>query len=118
MYQGKDDSSVSDLVNLIILEAGEVGDSGDVTLSDARAAHLLNVLNVAPGAQVRIGILDGPCGVGAVQSIAGPTIKLRCVFDATAPSEPRVDLLLALPRPKVMRRLWAQVAALGVGHVI
>ena len=31
---------------------------------------------------------------------------------------PRVDLLLALPRPKVMRRLWAQIAALGVGQII
>jgi len=29
-----------------------------------------------------------------------------------------VDLLLALPRPKVMRRLWAQLAALGVGRII
>jgi RsmE family RNA methyltransferase len=27
-------------------------------------------------------------------------------------------VLLALPRPKVMRRLWAQLAALGVGHII
>jgi 16S rRNA (uracil1498-N3)-methyltransferase len=105
-------------LNLIILEASEVSDSGDVTLSDARAVHLLNVLKVAPGDQVRIGILDGPCGVGGVQGITGGTIKLRCALEATAPSRPRVDLLLALPRPKVMRRLWAQVAALGVGQII
>src|SRR5262245_16142614 len=26
--------------------------------------------------------------------------------------------MLALPRPKVMRRLWPQLAALGVGHII
>jgi len=29
-----------------------------------------------------------------------------------------VDVLLALPRPKVMRRLWAQLAALGVGRIM
>jgi RsmE family RNA methyltransferase len=29
-----------------------------------------------------------------------------------------VDVVLALPRPKVMRRLWAQFAALGVGRII
>jgi len=34
------------------------------------------------------------------------------------PARPLVDLLLALPRPKVMRRLWAQIAALGVGQII
>jgi RsmE family RNA methyltransferase len=56
--------------------------------------------------------------VGTVQSIADGTVELRCAFDATVPSRPRVDLLLALPRPKVMRRLWAQIAALGVGQII
>jgi RsmE family RNA methyltransferase len=105
-------------VNLIILEPGETSESGEVSLSDARAAHLVNVLKVAPGSRVRIGILDGPRGVGAVQSIVDRTVTLRCAFEPDAPSRPRVDLLLALPRPKVMRRLWAQIAALGVGQII
>jgi 16S rRNA (uracil1498-N3)-methyltransferase len=42
---------------------------------------------------------------------------LQCMFH-NVPPPPRVDLLLALPRPKVLRRLWAQLAALGVGRVI
>jgi RsmE family RNA methyltransferase len=105
-------------VNLIVLEPGEVRDSGDVSLSGARAAHLLNVLKVAPGHQVRIGVLDGPRGTGTVQSIAGGTIALHCALETSVPPRPRVDLLLAVPRPKVMRRLWAQIAALGVGRII
>ena len=108
-------------MNLILLEPGEVsdGDAGNnIKLSGARAHHLLNVLRVAPGHQVRVGILDGPPGVGTVQSIGDNTVDLRCAFDAMVPSRPRVDLLLALPRPKVMRRLWAQIAALGVGQII
>jgi len=31
---------------------------------------------------------------------------------------PPVDLILALPRPKVMRRLWAQLSAIGVGRIV
>jgi len=105
-------------VNLIVFERDEVGDSGEVRLAGARAAHLLNVLHVAPGHQVRVGVLDGPCGVGTVQSIDEGTIALRCALEAGVPTRPRVDLLLAVPRPKVMRRLWAQLAALGVGQII
>ena len=105
-------------MNLILLEPGEVGDGGALSLSGVRAGHLLKVLKVAPGHRVRVGVLDGPCGVGTVQSIAGGTVELRCAFDATLPPRPRVDLLLALPRPKVMRRLWAQIAALGAGQII
>jgi RsmE family RNA methyltransferase len=105
-------------VNLIILEPGEVDDSGDVRLSGARAAHLLKVLKIAPGHQVRVGVLDGPFGVGTMQAIDDGAIELRCAFDTNVPPRPRVDLLLALPRPKVMRRLWAQIAALGVGQIV
>ena len=105
-------------MNLIALEPDEVRDSGDVSLSGTRAAHLLNVVKVAPGRQVRIGVLDGPCGVGTVQSIAGGTVRLRCALESNIPPRPRVDLLLAVPRPKVMRRLWAQIAALGVGQIV
>jgi 16S rRNA (uracil1498-N3)-methyltransferase len=105
-------------VNLILLERGELTESGQVNLSDARALHLLTVLGVAPGHHVRVGIIDGPCGVGTVLAITDDAVELRCVFDAMLPSRPRVDLLLALPRPKVMRRLWAQIAALGVGQII
>jgi 16S rRNA (uracil1498-N3)-methyltransferase len=89
-----------------------------VSLAGPRGRHLLNVLKVAPGHHVRVGIVDGPCGVGTVESIAPGTVTLRCAFDARVPPRPRVDLLLALPRPKVMRRLWAQLSALGAGQII
>jgi 16S rRNA (uracil1498-N3)-methyltransferase len=108
-------------LNLILFEPGEVGQVGaasDVSLSDQRANHLLNVLKAAPGHDVRVGILDGPRGVATVLSVSGGTVQLRCAFEATVPPRPRVDLLLALPRPKVMRRLWAQIAAMGVGQII
>jgi 16S rRNA (uracil1498-N3)-methyltransferase len=76
------------------------------------------VLNAVPGQQVRIGIVDGAYGVGTVQAVGADTVDLRCTFDATVPDRPPVDVLLALPRPKVMRRLWAQLAALGVGRIM
>jgi RsmE family RNA methyltransferase len=105
-------------VNLILLEPDEVTGTGDVTLSGPRAAHMLNVLRVAPGQQVRIGMLDGPRGTATVQSVDSETIAFHCTLESEIPRRPNVDLLLAVPRPKVMRRLWAQIAALGVGRII
>jgi RsmE family RNA methyltransferase len=105
-------------VNLILLEPDEVTGTGDVTLSGPRAAHMLNVLRVAPGQQVRIGMLDGPRGTATVQSVDSETIAFHCTLESEIPRRPNVDLLLAVPRPKVMRRLWAQITALGVGRII
>jgi 16S rRNA (uracil1498-N3)-methyltransferase len=105
-------------VNLILLEDRDRTDPHRVMLSDARATHLLNVLRVTPGQEVRVGLLDGPLGAGIVESAGAGIVTLQCTFETQAPPVPRVDVLLALPRPKVMRRLWAQLAALGVGQII
>ena len=105
-------------MNLILLEPDEIGEGGAAVLADARAAHLLSVLHVDPGHTVRVGVLDGPCGTARIESIAGDAITLRCMLEQDIPARPGVDLLLAVPRPKVMRRLWAQIAALGVGQII
>ncbi len=105
-------------MNLVLLSPAEIADHGLATVSGARADHLRRVLKVSPGDAVRVGILDGGMGVGTVTSIAGDHVELRCAIDWEIPPRPRVDVLLALPRPKVMRRLWAQLSALGVGQVI
>jgi RsmE family RNA methyltransferase len=105
-------------VNLILLDEHDPIDASCVTLSDVRAAHLLNVLRVTPGQAVRVGLLDGPLGVGTVEAVNDGRVTLRCTFETSAPPRPCIDILLALPRPKVMRRLWAQLAALGVGQII
>jgi RsmE family RNA methyltransferase len=105
-------------VNLLILDPGEVGASGEVTLSGTRAAHLTTVLRVKPGQEVRVGLLDGPRGVATVEATGDRNVTLRCALEADTPARPPADLLLATPRPKVMRRLWAQIAALGVGRII
>jgi len=105
-------------VNLILLDRAELGDDGAVTLTDTRARHVIEVLKVTPGQAIRIGVLDGPKGLGTVTLVANGRVGVTCQLEASPPPAPAVDLLLALPRPKVMRRLWAQLAAMGVGRII
>jgi RsmE family RNA methyltransferase len=105
-------------MNLILLERSEIDAGRRAVLADRRAKHLIEVLQVAPGKSVRVGILDGALGDGRVARVDEGTVELSCSFEAAPPPVPALDLLLALPRPKVMKRLWAQLAALGVGRVI
>ena len=106
-------------MNLLLLEPAEVRSDGTSVVAAWRARHLRDVLRVQPGHEVRAGMVDG--GVGTCTVLAfdanADTVMLRCTFDVI-PVRPSVDLLLALPRPKVMQRLWAQVAALGVGRIL
>lgn len=105
-------------MNLILLDTGEAVD-GIVRLRGDRARHIREVLHAGAGDTVRVGVLDGPAGEGAVESVDRDEVLLRCRFAATAPPPaPPVDLLLAVPRPKVLNRLWAQLAAVGVGRIM
>src|SRR4051794_40637206 len=104
-------------VNLILLDAAEVAVDGRVCLGDSRAVHLLRVVQVERGRSVRVGIIDGPVGTGRVVDVAADAVTLQCRF-AELPPRPPVDLLLAVPRPKVLRRLWSQLAAMGVDRII
>lgn len=105
-------------MNRILLDAAEVEADGTVRLADERARHIRSVLRVASGDLVKIGVVDGPPGTGRVRPGNGPEVVLDCSFDASGPPREPLDLLLALPRPKVLRRLLPQVAALGVDRLL
>jgi RsmE family RNA methyltransferase len=105
-------------MNLILIHPHEPDSAGRVRLAGERAEHIRSVLRATPGKTLKIGLLNGASGRGTVEEIDTKEVVLQCEFDGNVPPRPPVDLLLALPRPKVMKRLWAQLAALGVGRII
>ena len=105
-------------MNWILFQPSEVSADGRVELSGARAAHIQNVLRAKTGKTLRIGLLNGPLGTGTVEALTASRVVLACEFEENPLPRPSIDLLLAMPRPKVLKRLWAQLAALGVGRII
>jgi len=104
-------------MNRILIHPAELSPEGHAVLSDERATHIRKVLRAEPGETLRVGLLNGPCGCGTVQAVSKDAVVLASEWDAAAPPRPPIDLLLAMPRPKVLKRLWAQFAALGVGRI-
>ena len=112
--------------NRILVESHELRTEGGgatrVTLGadDARARHVSTVLRAESGQRIRVGVVDGVRASALLTpgSDAGAW-ELAWTSADEAPRLPAaaVDVLLALPRPKVARRLFAPLAALGVGAV-
>lgn len=103
-------------MNLLLLEPHELEE--DIAfIRDARARHVQRVLRAEPGQQIRVGIVDGPVGHAEVLDCSSGGVRLRCELGETPPATP-VDLVLALPRPKVLKRLYAPLAAMGVGRLL
>lgn len=106
------------VMNLILLDAPDFPEPAVARLTDGRARHITSVLKAKPGAILRIGLRNGPRGVGTLLAGTEHEVLLACAFEEKPPPRPPLDLLLALPRPKVLKRLWAQLAALGVDRII
>ena len=104
-------------MNRILFEPHELLPDGTVCLADARAVHIRQVLGAEVGQVLQVGVLDGLAGTGRVLEITPSKVRLALTLDTVAPA-PWVDLILAVPRPKVLKRLWAQLAALGVGRIV
>ena len=109
-------------MNRILFEKSEIVD-GVATFDDVRAEHVLNVLHGEVGQVLKTGEVDGLIGTSVIAAIEqseqsdGPKVSVRC--DHTEPSRrPWVDLILAPPRPRVMKRLLPQLATLGVGRIV
>jgi len=103
-------------MNLILLQSDEII-NGMVRLTDRRAAHLHKVLKVAVGDIVRVGVLGGLIGSGEVRALSKGEALLQVTLTSPPPAKLKLDLILALPRPIMLKRVLAQATALGVGHL-
>lgn len=99
---------------IIVSSADRVGDNRYV-LSDHRAEHIISILKLSPGDDLEIGLLDGPCGRGQVESISDGTVTLVTgEMSSIPPVTPEIDLICALPRPQTLKKILITAAMMGV----
>ena len=103
-------------MNRILFEKDEIS-GGVATFGGVRAEHVLKVLHGEVGQILKTGELNGPIGTGEITAIENGLVTVRLTYDAEALA-PWVDLILAPPRPRVMKRLLPQLASLGVGRIV
>ena len=104
-------------MNRILFEESELAADGRATFGGVRAEHVRTILHGEVGQTLKTGVVDGPIGTGVIERIDGETVTVRCVHDREA-LPPWIDLILAPPRPRVMKRLLPQLAAMGVGRLV
>ena len=110
-------------MNRILFEADEIK-NGVATFGGERAEHVMNVLHGEVGQVLKTGEINGPIGTSVITSISrlpssvsSPSITVSCSHTEKS-LVPWIDLILAPPRPRVMKRLLPQLATLGVGRIV
>ncbi|NER61970.1 16S rRNA (uracil(1498)-N(3))-methyltransferase [Pseudomonas sp. MAFF212428] len=105
-------------MNLLLLEEADFVAADRVVLGDRRFTHMQEIHRVAVGDTLRVGRLGGLMGQATVLRLEGHEAELSVEFTQPPPAKLPLTLVLALPRPKMLRRVFQTVATMGVGKLI
>lgn len=105
-------------MNLLLLTPEQHLTGNQWRLTERQAKHVLGVLKADVGTQIRAGILDGDTGHARIESIANNEISVSFKVNSPPPSEPGLSLLLALPRPKMLKRILIDATSLGIKQIV
>jgi len=105
-------------MNLLLLDGAEIGPDGTARLGGRRARHAVDVLRAAPGDRLSVVVVGGDLGEGLVLSASAGEVVLRVALGSPPPPPSPVSLLLALPRPKILRKALQAAASMGVKRLV
>ncbi|WP_106592265.1 16S rRNA (uracil(1498)-N(3))-methyltransferase [Marinobacterium halophilum] len=101
-------------MNLILLYTSDFKGPHHVRISGRRFQHMRSVHKAQVGERFRVGVLNGLIGLGEVTVLTDQYLELRVQLNQAPPKPLPLRLIMALPRPKMLKRTLETVATLGV----
>lgn len=106
-------------MNCLLIEPNErVENSDRVHIQGRRRRHAEEILRASPGDTLRVGIIGGRLGTARILGLDKETLDLEVELDREPPPKRAMEIVLALPRPPVFRRLVSTIASLGVERLL
>ena len=106
-------------MNLILLLEEDFSANGDrVRLSGRRHQHIRDILKSSVGDELCVGVEGSQIGRARVLAIDDNTVEMDVILEKNPPSPIPLTLILAMPRPLVLRRVLIHSTVLGVKKII
>ncbi len=104
-------------MNLILLFENDFITSNRVVIGGRRLEHIIKVHRAEEGDMLTVGVINGKIGVGKVLAIKKDQIEMEVCLSEDPPEPIPLTLIVALPRPKMLKRILQSVASLGVKNI-
>jgi RsmE family RNA methyltransferase len=104
-------------MNIVLLRENDWINANTVKLTDYRARHLITVLKVFANQTLRVGLINGDRGLGTVTQVSDKGVELEVALSDAPLHRHPTQLVLALPRPKMLLRVFRSVAEFGVAEL-
>lgn len=106
-------------MNLILLFNDDFKNGMErVSLRGRRLQHVREVHRASVGDRLCVGLLDGLIGTGTVTRIDDEALEMYINLDRDPPPPLNATLILALPRPIVLKRILLSASSMGVKRII
>lgn len=106
-------------MNCLLVEPSEWdAATGRVRIGGRRRKHAEEILRASVGDALRVGVVGGRVGTGRILALDGEVLELAVELEADPPAKRPLELVLALPRIPVFRRLLSTAASLGVERIL
>ncbi|MEQ1086215.1 16S rRNA (uracil(1498)-N(3))-methyltransferase [Acinetobacter seifertii] len=104
-------------MNIVLLEPEDTQSEIWSIHSKRQLQHLREHLDITAGQNLKVGIRNGARYVTEIVSIDEQEVCIRPIREEAVPAKLPVHLIVALPRPKVLRRLIMDSVTLGVEKI-
>jgi len=104
-------------MNLLLFRENELSSDGVILINDSRVEHLLKILKVRLNSSIKVGQVGGEIGLAQVVAIGSQGVSLQ-IESLDMPSvDANVTMLLAMPRPQMLKRVLELIPQFGVSEL-
>ncbi len=105
-------------MNLVLLFQKDFINDDQVRLTDRRLTHIQTVHNANVGDTLTVGLVNGNMGSGKITAISNSEVLMAVHLDIPPPPSLSLTLIIALPRPKMLKRILQTCATMGAKRII
>ncbi|HPJ42269.1 MAG TPA: 16S rRNA (uracil(1498)-N(3))-methyltransferase [Spirochaetota bacterium] len=104
-------------MNQILLFPEDYISENRVILKERRLTHLLSIIKIKTGDRLKAGIINGMRGTAVVVEKSNDFAILETSLDSPPPPSIPLTLVIAMPRPKSLRKAVHYATAMGVKKI-
>ncbi|MDO3385091.1 16S rRNA (uracil(1498)-N(3))-methyltransferase [Gilvimarinus sp. SDUM040013] len=106
-------------MNLILLSDNDfTGHNLAVLRDERRVKHILGVHRADVGDTLKVGLVNDKVGEGTITAIKDCSVTLSVALTSPPPIPSNVRLILALPRPPMLKRILQTISTLGIKELV
>ena len=105
-------------MNLLLLRPEQLTSDTRAQVRGRQLRHMLDVHGAGIGDSLRVGVVNGPIGIAMLTDLTDTEASLEITWQEDPPAPLPLTLILALPRPKMLRRIIQSSVAMGVKRLV